>query len=436
MTGDLIDRIVSGAWSDPATGKPAKLPFRSIVVAPTLDGREFDLIRRLDLGRRLAVVSDPITRQVLGDRVERALAAVGQVNSIALPDRPHADAATVEGIRAASARDDALIAVGSGTINDLCKRASFLDGKPYAVFATAPSMNGYTSTSAAITVDGHKKSLPSHGAAGVFMDLAVLARAPKHMIRSGLGDSLARPTAQTDWLLSHRLLGTPYNDTPFRLLAEDEPRMFAESPALAKGDLQAMEMLARVLLLSGIGMCIAGSSAPASQSEHLVSHYIDMKAEGASRAVLGRDALHGEQIGVTTLTAARLQERLLALANPPRLKPTAVDAAAIRAHFGESGEDCVAESHAKALDRQRTARINEMLAGLWPSLREELARSFVPVARLQAVLARAGAPCKPSDLGWNDEFYRTAVIWARRIRNRYTCLDFIDDSAGLAAWLE
>ena len=59
---------------------------------------------------------------------------------------------------------DALVAVGSGTINDLCKYAAAQDGKPYAVFATAPSMNGYTSKNAAITVDGHKKSLPARDA--------------------------------------------------------------------------------------------------------------------------------------------------------------------------------------------------------------------------------------------------------------------------------
>ena len=63
------------------------------------------------------------------------------------------------GARARSA--DALVAVGSGTINDLCKYAAAKDGKPYVVFATAPSMNGYTSMNAAITVDGHKKTLPA-----------------------------------------------------------------------------------------------------------------------------------------------------------------------------------------------------------------------------------------------------------------------------------
>ena len=101
-----------------------------------------------------------------------------------------------------------LIAVGSGTINDLCKYAAHLDRKPYAVFGTAPSMNGYTSANAAITVNGLKKSLAATMPAGVFLDLAVLAAAPPRMIRSGLGDSLCRPTAQADWLLSHRLTAT------------------------------------------------------------------------------------------------------------------------------------------------------------------------------------------------------------------------------------
>ena len=70
----------------------------------------------------------------------------------------------------ATAPADALIAVGSGTINDLCKYASALDRKPYVVFGTAPSMNGYTSVNAAITVGGLKKSLTAQAPAGAFLD--------------------------------------------------------------------------------------------------------------------------------------------------------------------------------------------------------------------------------------------------------------------------
>lgn len=430
-----IDDILSGRWQDPATGRAATLPFKAVAIAPTLKDREAELVRGLGFGRRLAVVSDPDTGAALGRRVERALASIAAVDAIALPAHPHADEATVARIRQAAAGADALIAVGSGTINDLCKYASFLDKKPYAVFATAPSMNGYTSLGAAITMHGHKKSLPAHGATGVFIDLEVLAGAPKHLIRSGLGDSLCRSTAQIDWKLSHRLRGTPYSETPFLLLAQDEPALFAHADGLVRGDTTAMGLLARVLVLSGFGMCLAGSSAPASQAEHLISHYMDMRHEGASRGTLGRDALHGEQVGVATLTVARLQARLLGQDRPPRLKPTRVDDAAIRAHFGESGDDCVKEFRAKALDAAQTERVNAALERNWAGWRAEMAAKSVAPGVLEAALTASGAPRTPDALGWTKDVYRTAVVWARRIRNRYTCLDLIDDSVGLNAWL-
>src|SRR6185437_13115511 len=98
---------------------------------------------------------------------------LGRIDGIRLPRGVHADDAAVEHVRAASTDADALIAVGAGTINDLTKCAAARDGKPYAVFATAPSMNGYTSANAAITIDGHKRSLPATLARGVFIDLAV-----------------------------------------------------------------------------------------------------------------------------------------------------------------------------------------------------------------------------------------------------------------------
>ncbi len=246
-------------------------------------------------------------------RVVRALAGRIAVTVIRLPGRPHADDASVEAIRRESSDCDALIAVGAGTINDLFKYAAARDGKDYAVFGTAPSMNGYTSVNAAITVGGHKTSLPAGAAAAVVLDLEVLSKAPKRMIRSGLGDSLCRPTAQADWLLAHLLLDQPYRQAPFALLADDEADLFANSEALLRGDLDAMRALARTLVLSGFGMTLCGGGYPASQGEHLISHYAEMMA-----AADWPEAFHGEQIAVTTLTMARLQARMLDGAAPAR----------------------------------------------------------------------------------------------------------------------
>lgn len=423
MTADPLDALLQGTLADPDGGPALGVPTRAVEIAESLDGREADLVERLELGGRLALVSDANTHAVLGSRVVDALAGRVEVTEIRLPGRPHADDASVAAIRRASSDCDALIAVGAGTINDLCKYAAALDGKNYAVFATAPSMNGYTSVNAAITVAGHKKSLPAVAASGVFLDLEVLSKAPKRMIRSGLGDSLCRPTAQADWLLAHLLLDLPYREAPFALLAEDEAELFANSETLLRGDIDAMRALARTLVLSGFGMTLCGGSYPASQGEHLIGHYIEMMAPSD-----WPEAFHGEQIAVTTLTMARLQERLLD-GPAPRLRVTTLSEAEVVSHFGaELGAACWAAFTPKRLDATGAEALNARLAENWDSFRAKLRTVLRPASELEDVLARARAPRRPEDLHWPPDFYREAVGHAREIRDRYTFLDLAADS--------
>ncbi|MBI3707083.1 MAG: iron-containing alcohol dehydrogenase [Proteobacteria bacterium] len=370
------------------------------------------------------MVSDTATHEIMGGRVERALAGRGKVFSIVLPGRPHADEETARQIEQSTNGADTLVAVGSGTINDLCKFASARVGKPYVVYGTAPSMNGYVSMNAAITVRGHKKSLPAHAPLGAFLDLGVLAAAPRRMICSGLGDSLCRSTAQSDWLLAHLLLGQSYRVMPFVLLERDEAALFGQSEALLRGDLAAMDSLVRVLLLSGFGTAICGSSHPASQGEHLISHYADMMGDAT-----WPQSFHGEQIGVTTLTMARLQERMLA-GGVPTVTPDTVDAAALAEEFGEElAPSCWAEFSQKRLDRRKAEATNDVLRSRWGKIRDEIARISLPADYLERILRRAGAPTTPEQLSWPQQFYGRAVNNARLIRNRYTFLDLAANSA-------
>jgi glycerol-1-phosphate dehydrogenase [NAD(P)+] len=423
---DALHQLMRGEWIDPDGGPPVGVPVRLVAIERHLRGVEAELVASLGLGRRLAVVSDATTRVVLGERVERALAALGPVNPIVLAGRPHADADTAANLRCACASADALIAVGSGTINDLCKYAAALDGKPYAVFATAPSMNGYTSTNAAITIGGHKQSLATAAPAGVFIDLEVLAQAPARMIRAGLGDSLCRSTAQADWLLSHRLLGTPYRRAPFDLLAQDESLLLDEPEALLTGDPEAMRALARTLVLSGHGMSICGGSYPASQGEHLISHYIDMFAP-AGRA----SHFHGEQVAVATLTMARLQEDVLA-GGPPQVNPGAVTRDTLQQLFGAAtGASCWREFEPKCLSVAAAAKLSRRIADVWGDTVRDLRAVMLPASRLAAVLARAGGPSAPTDIGVSPGFYTAAVRNARFLRNRYTFLDLAADAGHL-----
>jgi glycerol-1-phosphate dehydrogenase [NAD(P)+] len=428
MQSDALGELLEGRWLDPDSGLPIEVPVLSVAIERSLAGMEAELLGALPLGRRFAIVSDTTTQQVLGARVAHAIASLGAIDPVMLDRTPQPDLATVERVRRATAAADTLVAVGSGTINDLCKYVAATDGKPYVVFATAPSMNGYTSMNAAITVEGHKKTLPAKAPLGVFIDLGVFAAAPVRMIRAGLGDSLCRSTAQADWLLSRHLRDTPYREAPFALLAADESTLLDTPEALVAGDLDAMRVLARTLVLSGLGMTICGGSYPASQGEHLISHYIDMFAPEERAAFF-----HGEQVAVATLTMAQIQEAMLA-GPPPRIAAASTSREALVQRFGaEIGEACWSEYSAKRVSAHAAEAFSVRIAERWDDLCADLRRAMVPRATLADVMARAGCPQTPEAIGVTAEFYRRAIRDARFLRDRYTFLDLAADAGRLGA---
>jgi len=424
MSADIIEQLLAGTFADPDGAGPVKVETRSLVIAPSLDGSEKDLLQSLGFGRRVAVVSDDTTHAILGERIERAAAGAFDVKSIVLPGMPHPDDETVGVLRRETVEVDALIAVGSGTLNDLCKYASALDRKPYAVFGTAPSMNGYTSLNAAITEHGHKKSLPAQAPVGAFFDLSILSAAPARMIRSGLGDGLCRPTSQADWLLAHILFDQPYRWLPYVLLEQDEAALLDSTEALMAGDRAAMERLVRTLVLSGLGTAIVGSSQPASQGEHLISHYIDMFIDAGRPLVF-----HGEQVGVTTLTMARLQEKMLDGPPPVLRADTGAEVDFIARYGDEIGRSCWAEFSQKRLTPEMADGLTHRLHQNWDRVRSEIGAIASGCAFLHGVLQRASAPTTPEEIHCPREFYDQAVARCREIRNRYTFLDLAASSA-------
>lgn len=425
MSEALLQRLLAGNLRDPDSGEGITVPTRKVAIAPSLRGGEAALVADLGLGRRLALIADPTTWQVLGARVSGALAAQFTVTPVILPERPHADMETVQRIRAATAVAEGLVAVGSGTINDLAKYAAYLDHKPYACFGTAPSMNGYTSVNAAIMEGGVKKSLSAAAARGVFLDVDVLAKAPRRMIAAGFGDSACRPTAQADWLLAHLLLDRPYRALPFQLLAEDETALLASPEGLLSGDPASMTRLARTLVMSGFGMTICGGSYPASQGEHLIAHFLEMRGDPAGAS------FHGEQIAVTTLTMARIQGETLRLEQPRLVAAPATIGTFLSFYGPDIGAACWESFTGKLLSGERLAAVNHRLTRDWPEIRQAIRAVHRSATVLESALRRCGAPTQPSDLGLSDEIYAEAVLHAREVRDRYTFLDLAADTGAL-----
>ncbi len=420
----LIDEVRAGRWTSPSTGERAP-PAQTdrIVIAEDLDGAEPDLVDGLGMAGSLAVVADRDTWDALGGRIARSLGGAAAV----VLDRPHADLQAAEDLKSRLAGYDGIVAVGSGTVNDLCKYVTFQDGRRYCVFGTAASMDGYTSTTASMTLEtGLKISLPAHAAAGVFLDLKVSAAAPGYLAAAGFGDCLCRSVAQIDWWMSHRLLGTFYSEAPYQIADEDERETNRRAAKIADSDLGAIGYLNRSLVLSGLGVGFTGVSNHGSMGEHQISHYIDCFAGERHPGTL-----HGQQVGVATLTMARIQHWFLDQERPPRLRPTRIDPEDMARRMGpQIAAQCGAEYRKKALDEAGAERLHARLTEIWPELRRECRAFALPVADMQDMLAAAGGPVSAAELGLPVDFYREAVRHGHEMRNRFSFADLACD-AGL-----
>lgn len=417
-----IDGIVEGRWTHPLTGeRMPRAPFERVVIEESLDGAEADLVAGLGLTGSRVVVADRDTWDAMGGRVARALRAEGEV----VLERPHADVRELASLAPRLQGYDHVIAVGSGTVNDLCKRVTAGDGRRYAVFGTAASMDGYASTTASIALEsGLKVSLPAHAASGIFIDLAVSAAAPARLAAAGFGDSVCRSVAQIDWWMSHRLLGTFYSDAPYLIGGDNEEAMSARVSGLPRGEIGAVGYLHRNLVLSGLGVAFTGVSNHGSMGEHQVSHYVDCFAGERHPGTL-----HGEQVGVASLSMARLQHAMLAEARPPVLRPTAIDPEGMARRMGPViAEQCIAEYQKKALDAEGAERLGARLAEIWPALRAECLAMAVPVETMRERLAAAGGPTTAREMGLDPAFYREAVRHGHEMRNRFAFVDLACDA--------
>ena len=423
---ELIDDLVAGRWINPETQDFASVPFESIVIRENMEGQEVELLKQVGLSKNLLLVCDVTTYKVLGKRIENAFSSSGEMQVMIL-DHPHADLVFVENLRPKLRSFDGVVACGSGTVNDICKHSTMLNEQRYAVFATSGSMNGYTSATASMRLDsGLKISLPSHAPAGFFVDLSVSASAPPYLAASGFGDCLCRSVAQVDWWLSHRLLGTLYLQSPYIIQEQDEPELNSRAGKLPKGDIEAMGYLHRVLTLGGLGVSFSGVSNAGSMGEHQISHYIDCFA-----GYRHPGTLHGQQVGVASLTMARLQRKLLSFDKPPTLKKTIIDLPDMERRMGkEIAKQCRDEFAKKSFEGASLEQANQRLQEIWKELKEEVQPFLISVDEMEEMLKSSGGPVNHMELGVDANLYRDAIVHCREMRNRFSFLDIAAD-AGL-----
>lgn len=372
--------------------------------------------------RRVTVLADARTREVAGAAVGSALSAAGfTITEVVVPDSaegrsPICDADTYRWVLGRIGDVDAVVAVGSGVVNDLAKWTSFDRDLPYLCVATAASMNGYTSANVASTVDGVKRLQRARPARGVFATPDTIESAPFAMTASGLGDALAKNVSTADWYLNHVLFGDEYIEESVTITRELEPLYTGTPKAIRNREPQAIEALFRGLALAGVAMTLAGTSAPASGGEHLISHTLDM---WSSQRGLSHD-LHGRQVGVGTILSAELYRRVLAAENPVWEVRRAVVT-----DFSAWGAVAAPASAAYAPKIERINRAAEILGSGdgWNRLRETLSGMVWAPETIQTCLRDGGAAHRAEDIGCSKSYLTEAFVHAHEMRSRFTILD-------------
>lgn len=345
-------------------------------------------------------------------------------------DEFHADAVYSEEIlQRMNEKNIIPVAVGSGVINDLCKLAALRAEVPYMVVATAASVDGYSSSGSAVTVDGAKVNIECHAPKVILADTIVLASAPKEMTAAGYADLAAKIPAGGEWMIAD-LFGTePINDDAWKILYEILPEMISDPEGIASGDPCAIGVLFAGLTLSGIAMQVAHSSRPASCAEHLYSHWLDM----TGHTFRGKLQSHGFQVGVGTLTTCAFFDELLKMdlsqldvdscvAEWPSLEEEQERARLIFKDF-PIPELGYTEITKKYNDKETVRTQLTKIKNNWPELRERLRKQVYSFDKMREMFRIAGAPTDAEDIGVSRSQIRYLTDFVQLMRWRINMLD-------------
>jgi len=366
------------------------------------------------------LLDDENTNLAAGSRVSDLLAERSVTcKHVTLPGGPVATQELAEEIDDLSTGHSLIIAVGAGTINDLGKYVSDKKGIPYWSVPTAPSMNGYTSSIVAIKVLGVKRTLPARPPQYIYVDPGVIQNSPSELRQAGFCDVLAKSVSDFDWQIESLLFKGTYCSLPSAIAREPEGHYIDQPEKILQGDRKAVLGLFEGLLFSGVAMSLAGSSAPASGGEHLISHFLDMREN-----ITGiKPNLHGLQVGAGIVLSAVCYRKLAALEKED-LKNSGreifeADARKIPMVWSSLASEVEKQFRGKC---DRLLQFDSVLPANWLALKALFNQIRTPNFFVD-LFRRAGLEMTLPSLGISEDEYFLAATSARTIRDRITVLD-------------
>lgn len=377
-------------------------------------------------GRGL-VVGDDNTFAVAGETVNRILNLANRpFERLTLPAAKNSskvkpDYKTLQMIAKVLKNDfQWVIAVGSGTVNDLVKIAADQANIPYIVIATASSMDGYLSANAAYLKNGVKLQVTNLcPPVGVIADSNFLKTAPAELVRSGLGDCLGKAVSLLEWQLNNAVSNEVYCDKISRLVKSELKQLLeiARTQTLDSEEFNAA--LIKMLLVSGLAMQLNGNSAPASGGEHWISHAIVMYHFAKYGDV---KTLHGLEVAVGSALLMQEYRKFFRGRKVKKLREVDVE------HYQNCSRDWAGlkvdtDNIVKQKIEHLTRHHQNFTVLTTPAFRRSAAGLLELIDPIKKLYRKFELPAEFMDLGITDEDAAFILQNAKVIRNRVSIID-------------
>lgn len=318
---------------------------------------------------------------------------------------------------------DVIVAVGSGVINDIAKILAKLSGKKYIIVATAPSMDGYASESSSMSMDGVKVSLGSKCPDVIIGDVDILKTAPDNMLRSGMGDMLAKYISICEWRIANIITGEYYCEEVAQMIREALKCCTDNAKALLERDENAILAVFEGLVKGGVAMAYAGVSRPASGVEHYLSHIWDMRGLEFGTPV----DLHGIQCAIGTYIAAQIYEKIKKISPD---KDKAIKYAEnfdfgkwsdeLRNFIGQGAEAMIElEAKEKKYDTEKHRERIDVIAENWEKILDIIAEEIPAISEIEKIFSTIQLPKEPKEIGFSNELIPMTFKSSKDIRDKY-----------------
>jgi glycerol-1-phosphate dehydrogenase [NAD(P)+] len=402
---------LAAEFSDCACGHKHEILIDGIYVESGLVVKVGKILKKHNFGNNILVVADENTMTAsLG--IKESLTGFNVLYKI-YADKREAFMTDVDEIVGLVKNADAVLSVGTGSLNDICRLACHRTGKKLAIFATAPSMDGFASCDAPIIENGFKSSYKATQPSVIIADTKILSDAPAHLKSAGFGDMMGKYIALVDWNTANILTGEYYCDKVAKLSLGAVKKLSRLSKNITKNDEKTAAAIMEGLVLTGIAMGFTHSSRPASGSEHIISHFLDIMliAQGI------QPAFHGHQVGVASLLVTRLYKGF---------------AAHKKISAGKDNTDWEQVYKVYANMRSDIERLNdpsvtdqtaaEIMEKSWTKIREFIDIYLPSPKYLEKIMKEAGCPTTIGGINVSQSLWDTAVKFHPYMRHRMSVM--------------